>query len=275
MKRMVFSQGMSPLKISFLGAFLACTVCRAAIVIPIEVEKGNVFAAARINGVDVRLGVDSGGGVVALKTATIAKVRATRAASSMQSTDVLGNTSEQALLTLDTLEIAGKVFVHVAAVNAGDYAAGTPGDGVIGRKLLNRFIVVYDYSARKVTLFAPEERRAVKRECRGERVRTIPDPEEIIVSLAKTDHGTMRMTWDTGATYSVVKKEIADRQRLPLDDVLYTSKRFTLGARDFGPLRLAAVDFRAPQNVDGFIGYNFFTDHVVCIDPFDRSVKVR
>jgi len=266
---------MGLLKISLLGAFLTCTVCRAEVVIPIELEKNNVYAAGRINGIAVRLGIDSGGGVVALKPATIAKVRAARADSNIQSTDALGNTSDQALLTLDTLEIAGKAFAHVDAVDAGDYAAGTPGDGVIGRKLLNQFIVIYDYSSRKITLFAPEERRAAKRECRGERVRTIPGPEEIVVSRARTDHGMMRMIWDTGATSSVVKKEFADRQRLPLADVFYNTKRFTLGGRDFGPLQLAAVDFHAPPNVDGFIGYNFFMTHVVCIDPLERSVRIR
>jgi hypothetical protein len=106
-------------------------------------------------------------------------------------------------------------------------------------------------------------------------VRTIPDPEGIIVSLAESDHDTLRMVWDTGAAYSVVKKEFADRHRLPLDEVYYNSRRFTLGGKEFGPLQLAAVEFRAPLTVDGFIGYNFFSDHVVCIDPFDRIVRVR
>ena len=179
------------------------------------------------------------------------------------------------MLTLDTLEMAGKIFVQVDAVDAGDYAAGTPGDGVVGRELLNRFIVIYDYASRKVTLFAPEERRAARHECRGTNVRTVPDPEKIIVSLAESDHGTLRMMWDTGAAYSVVKKEFADRHRLPLDDVYYNSRRFTLGGKEFGPLRLAAVEFHAPPSVDGFIGSNFFSEHVVCIDPFERIVRVR
>jgi len=262
-------------KLSLLCALVASAGCRAEVVIPIELEKGNVFAAARINGVAVRLGLDSGGGVVALKSATIAKVGAARSGVNKQSTDVLGNTSDQAMLSLDTLEISGKIFVHVDAMDAGEYAADSPGDGVVGRELLNRFIVVYDYASRKVTLFAAEERRAAKHECRGARVRTIPDPDEIVVSLAMSDHGAMRMMWDTGATYSVVKKEFADRRQLPLDDVYYKSRKFTLGGRDFGPLQLAAVEFHAPLSVDGFIGYNFFSDHVVCIDPFERIVRVR
>lgn len=118
-------------------ALFASAPCPAVVVIPIEQEKGNVFAAARINGVDVRLGLDSGGGVVALKPAT------------------------------------------------------------------------------------------------------------------------------------------AEGRRLPLDGVYYDSRQFTLGGRDFGPLQLAAVDFHAPTSVDGFIGYNFFSNHVVCIDPFERIVRVR
>jgi len=265
----------NPLRLTLLFALIGGSICRAAIVIPIEIEKNNVFAAARINGVDVKLGIDSGGGVVALKRAVIAKVRAVPSGAVIQSTDVLGHSTDESLLTLDTLEMGGKIFAHVDAVDAGEYPEGTPGDGVVGRRLLNKFIVVYDYASRKVTLFTPEERRAAKRECRGTRVHTVPDPEEINVSLAKTDHGVMRLVWDSGATYSVVRKEFSERQQLPLDDIFYNTRSFVIGGRDFGPLQLAAIEFHAPANADGFIGHNFFLNHVVCIDPTEQTVKVR
>ena len=256
-------------------ALLICENCFAATVIPIEIEKGNPVATARINGVAARLIIDSGGGFVSLKSETLGRVAAVRTGSTRSSTDALGHSAVHTLFTLDALEVGGDTFTSVAAEEASQYGADAPGDGSIGRNFLNRFIVVYDYPSRKITLFTPDERRAAQRECRGVRVRTIRDPDEIIVSMATTDHGAMRVLWDTGATYSFVKKAFADGQALPIDAPFYISKRFVFARQDFGPLRLVVLDFKAPINVDGYIGYNFFMGHVVCIDPFERVVKIR
>ena len=38
------------------------------------------------------------------------------------------------------------------------------------------------------------------------------------------------------------------------------------GAIDFGPLELRAFDYSEPPGADGFIGYNFFANHVVSVD---------
>jgi hypothetical protein len=249
--------------------------CFAATVIPIELEKGNPIASARINGVLVRLGIDSGGGVVALKPEVIERVAAARAGPAGSSTDVFGNSSTQTLFTLNTLELGGSTFSNVEAGEAGQSVAQTPGDGSIGRRFLNQFLVVYDYSSQKITLFTRRERASADSECRGTRVPTIPDPDAIIVSMAKTDHRAMRMLWDTGATYSFVKKTFADMHNLPVENPFYTSQRFMVGQHDFGPLQFVVLDARAPTNVDGYIGYNFFIAHLVCIDPFRRVVTIH
>lgn len=256
-------------------ALLTCQNCLAATVIPIELEKGNPVAPARINGVAARLIIDSGGGFVSLKSETLGRVAAVRTGSTKSGTDALGNSAVHTLFTLDALEVGGDTFANVEAGEAGQYGTAAPGDGSIGRNFLNQFIVIYDYPSRKITLFTAHERRTAERECRGAQVRTMRDPDEIIVSMATTDHGAMRMLWDTGATYSFVKKAFADEQALPIEAPFYTSKRFVFARQDFGPLQLVVLDFKAPVNVDGYIGYNFFMGHVVCIDPLKRVVKIR
>jgi hypothetical protein len=95
------------------------------------------------------------------------------------------------------------------------------------------------------------------------------------VSMAETDHRAMRMLWDTGATYSFVKKTFADTHKLPMENPFYTSQRFSVGQEDFGPLQFVVLDLHDPGNVDGYIGYNFFVSHVVCIDPVKQVVRVR
>jgi predicted aspartyl protease len=253
-------------------AILLCTDCFGAIVIPIELEKGNPIASARINGVPVRLVIDSGGGVIALKPETAKAVGAARPGPTRSSTDALGNENTQAVLALNTLEIGGSNF---SSLEATEYAGEVPAEGSIGRAFLNRFLAIYDYSSHKITLFTSAEHAAAAVECRGARVRTIPDPDGTIVSMAKTDDRGMRMLWDTGATYSFVKKTFADSYKLPIKSPFYTSQRFLIGNEDFGPLQLVVLDLRAPGNVDGYIGYNFFASHVVCIDPVGHVVRIR
>ncbi|MGQ0833495.1 MAG: aspartyl protease family protein [Gammaproteobacteria bacterium] len=256
-------------------ALLPCTDCLGAIVIPIELEKGNPIAFARINGVPVRLIVDSGGGVVNLKPETVEKVGAVRTGSTSRYTDAHGNEGTQAILKLAALELGGNDFPNVEAADAGKYGAEAPGDGSIGRAFLNQFLAVYDYSARKIKLFTPDEHSDADAECRGAAVRTVPHSDGIVVSMAKTDHLAMRMTWDTGATYSFVKKTFADRYKLPIKHPFYTSQRFSIGQEDFGPLQLVVLDLSAPGDVDGHIGYNFFLSHVVCIDPVKQVIRIR
>jgi len=249
--------------------------CAAAVAIPIELEGGNPVAQVRINGVGARLTIDSGGELVSLKSGAITRVGAARTGSSASGTDALGYTREQALLTLDSLEIGGRTFRNVAAQESGAYAADSAGDGVIGRRFLNEFVAVYDYGARRISLFEAGERDAVKRECRGTTVRTLPDPEGIIVTRATADGHEMRVLWDTGAVHSVVKQTFADDRKLPVEAPFYVAQQFELAGRDVGPLRFVVVDLKAPTTVDGYLGYDFFADHVVCIDPRGRTVRFR
>jgi predicted aspartyl protease len=258
-----------------LAASLICGHCAAAIVIPIEIEGGNPVANVRINGVDARLIIDSGGDLVSLASAFIDRVAATRTGKNADGTNALGQTAAQALLELNSLEIGGKTFRNVPAQESGAYAADSAGDGVIGRRFLEAFIAVYDYPAHRISLFEPRERDAVERQCRGTRLQVLPDPEGLIITRARADQHEMRVLWDTGAVQSFVKKSFADAQRLPVETPFYRARQFELDGHDVGPLRFVVTDLRAPASVDGYLGYNFFADHVVCMDPRGRVVRLR
>lgn len=53
------------------------------------------------------------------------------------------------------------------------------------------------------------------------------------------------------------------------------TKQFSLGGADFGPLELRAFDYAEPAGTDGFIGYNFFARHIVCIDFPGKRFLIR
>lgn len=249
--------------------------CAAAVVIPIEIEGGNPVAQVRINGVDARLIVDSGGELVSLRSGAISRVGARRTGASVSGTDALGSTREQALLTLESLEVGGRTFRNVAAQESGPYAANSPGDGVIGRLFLNEFVAVYDYGALRISLFDSREREAAKRECRGTRARMLPDPEGIVITRARADEQEMRVLWDTGAVHSVVKQSFAEERKLPIESPFYTARKFELAGQDAGPVQFVVADLKAPAAVDGYLGYDFFAGHVVCIDPQGQTVRFR
>ncbi|MFL6617672.1 MAG: aspartyl protease family protein [Povalibacter sp.] len=82
---------------AILIALLLCTDSLAEFVVPIELEKGNPVASARINGVPLKLVVDSGGGIIVLKKGVLEKLGATRTGSVRPSTDAYGNESSQTL----------------------------------------------------------------------------------------------------------------------------------------------------------------------------------
>jgi hypothetical protein len=47
------------------------------------------------------------------------------------------------------------------------------------------------------------------------------------------------------------------------------------GGIDFGPLQFAVEDLSLPPGFDGFIGYNFFAHHVVCMDFPGNRLLIR
>jgi hypothetical protein len=261
-----------PMRFLAMLVVLLSSPCLGSVVIPIEIEDGNPIASARINGVPVKLVIDSGGGVVVLKPDVARRVGAVRAESTRTSIDAHGMIVAQPVLTLNTLELGGHEF---SRVEAAEYSGEVPRDGSVGREFLNRYLVIYDYPSRKITLFTPDEGVASTQECRGASARTIPHPEGVIVSMVATDAGTMKVMWDTGATNSFVKKTFVDQHKLAVQPPFYTSQRFAFGQPDFGPLRFVVLDFSEPPDVDGYVGHNFFAGHVVCIDHRGQKIRVR
>jgi len=260
---------------ALLASLTAANVL-AGIIIPIEIAQGNAVARATIDGVPLKLAIDLGGlGSLSLKADAIARTGVKSLPGTISQTDALGHTAERRTFNVARLELGNAAFQDIVAHEAAGYAASGAGDGMIGRDFLKQFVVVFDYPAHLVTLYSPHERRAADLACKGEVVRTIPDPDGIIVSVAVSDHGALRMLWDTGASYSFVKASVAATHHLPIRGETYLTRHFVLGARDFGPLELVSLDIKEPASVDGYIGNNFFQSHVVCVDALGPRTTVR
>ena len=84
----------------------------------------------------------------------------------------------------------------------------------------------------------------------------------------------MKLAWDTGATYSIVQKEVVDARGLDSGDERLTT-RLSLGAHSLGAHRMVVMDLPGVPDLDGLLGDNFFEHHRVCLDYGRREVRVR
>jgi hypothetical protein len=95
------------------------------------------------------------------------------------------------------------------------------------------------------------------------------------VTEADIDLGHLTLWWDTGAPTSGLSKKFVEAARGQLPGDTMTTKRLTLGGTEFGPLELDILDMSLPPGFDGFIGYNFFSHHIVCVDFPGNRLLIR
>ena len=254
----------------------------ATTTVPIEIQRGNPVATAAIGDVELRLIVDSGGRLLGLRPEVLAELDGIRAAGREVRTDVYGAETEADSFTVPALTLGGTVFRDVTGFvwTVPPYFANSePGiDGIIGREFLNEFRVVYDYPGSRILLTDGQSDETTA--CQGTAVPLIEHPEGIVVTEVGLDDLTVRALWDTGATYSFVKSNVAEASVLelePIDDrtQMYRSDTVKLGSADFGPLEFVALPLVEPEGVDVYIGYNFFAKHVVCIDYRNGSLWIH
>ncbi len=241
--------------------------------VPIEIQRGSPVATIAIGDKELRVIVDSGGRLLGLRSEVIAGLDGLRATGRASSTDVYGSATEADAFVVPDLFLGGSRFRDVAgfvwAVPQGLRNSKPAIDGIIGREFLNEFRVVYDYPGARILL---EERGSDEASaCRGTPVPLVEHPEGVVVTEIDLDFGTVRALWDTGATYSFIKSEAAEAAGLELERMdartqKYRSRSVKFGSKDLGQLDFVVLPLVQPEGIDVYIGYNFFANHVVCID---------
>ena len=100
----------------------------------------------------------------------------------------------------------------------------------------------------------------------------MPGSDAGVLTMAKTEIGDIRFVWDTGAVPNIILKSRADGENLELSDRnTVTLNQIAFGEHEFGPIEFKVWDFPITPPFDGFIGHEFFKNHIVCVDfPGDR-----
>ncbi len=101
----------------------------------------------------------------------------------------------------------------------------------------------------------------------------------LVVTQFMTSSGPIRAIWDTGAQYSAMPEDLARDRNLALtfrgQTPFYKLEALTAAGQDFGPLEFVVLPVKPPEDFQVFLGANFFSNHVVCLDYENREIRVR
>jgi hypothetical protein len=256
--------------ILLVAHFTLAAAADRRITVPIQLRDHFPVLTANIDGNTVSLVFDSGNSVtIALTQAILDRVKALPTGEFSSGMDAKGNVIKYPRFKIPHLQIGSAVFTDVIAeldVHDPSYQATQVGQqGFLGTALLKGYKVVLDYRHGKMTLIPSDSMRADLAACSGAVVPFSPAWHEEPATEVGIDLGQLTIWWDTGAPTSMLSKRFVDANVSPRPaDVM--SKRLSLGGTDFGPLKFAVEDLSLPPGFDGFIGYNFFAHHIVCMD---------
>jgi hypothetical protein len=249
------------------------------VVVPLGIVGHAAIVMTRIDGVMVPLQVDSGDSTtLALQKAVLDRVRATPTGQSSKQRYIKGTVSSP-WYRVHRVQIGGTVFtdvlVRLDTHPASDPAKDVGQKGFIGTGLFKNYRIVLDYPDHTMTLLPENSVERGRHGCAGSAVSFSSNWHGQPVTNVDTDLGRVTLWWDTGAPATILSRSFVQRARRGRASGPVTSKRFILGGTDFGPWQLAVWPMSLPTGFSGFIGYDFFSRHIVCFDFPGREVLIE
>ena len=243
---------------------VVAVVCSSAsaqpVVVPFEFVGNFPVVQVEIGNQRVPLLFDLGADDVALSSDAMRSLQVQTLAETYTLLDVYGNKIEGHKFLLPRMGIGSLEFRDVKGT---EYGKAPVGSGHFGLELVKAFRLVLDYKARRMTFIPLDEPDPAQHGCSGTQV---PFEHGWPATKAATDWGELLLVWDTGAPVNAIREGVVKERGIATEDHAVRSDQFVLGATEFGPIQFRSVDFEQPPGVDGFIGYDFFAKHVVCID---------
>jgi len=278
MAKHAMANGLMILAASF--AALDCAAAERPIVVPIKLLGNSAFVSVNIDGNDVPLIFDSGSsGSIALTQAAIDRVKAQPIGETSRAMDAKGNVLQYPKFKIHRIQIGAAVFNDVIGeldVHDPSYQATQLGQqGFLGTGLLKKYKVVLDYRHRRMMLVTSDGTENQSAACQGTAVPFSRSWHGEPAAEVDIDLGRLTVWWDTGAPTSMLSKRFIDGVGLRQSGDTVTSKRLTLGGTNFGPLQFGVEDLSLPPGFDGFIGFNFFAHHIVCMDFPGKRLLIR
>jgi len=264
------------LLVGYLGASSA--TAESPVVVPIRLLQNFPVLSADIGGIVVPLQFDSGNsGTVSLTQTILDQVKAVPTGEFSRGIDGKGNVMKYPKYKIARIRIGAAMFTDVIGeldVHDPSYPAAQVGQqGFLGTALLKNYQVMLDYRHRRIVLIPGES--IEPRRCHGTAVPFLPEGRGEPGTKADIDAVSLVVGWDTGAPISMLSKEFAEMHGLQHSGDTMVSKRLTLAGTDFGPLTFRIEELSLPPGIGGFIGYNFFARHIVCLDFTKNQVLIQ
>lgn len=248
-------------------------------VIPLRIRENFPLVDVRIGDQKVTLLFDTGDSRgMLLDQSVIDRARAKPMGAASKVVDVKGNVIETPHYQIPHLQIGSIELENVVAeleVHDPSYTPDQYGQqGFLGTAFLKPYQVIIDYPRGRLSLFKPGSSRA-RAECRGTAVPFAGQWNGEPVTEVETDLGRIVLWWDTGTPLSILTTRIAKPTWPEVKEGPMTSRRLSVGGRDFGPWTFEVVNLTLPPGFEGFFGYDFYAKHVVCMDFPDKKLLVR
>lgn len=246
------------------------------IALPLELRDKFPFVTVTVDGVEVKLKFDLGSGSpLDLQESTLERIKAIPTGES-ESFQGLDGVFAAQKYKVARVSIGSATFTDVEtnmdAARKG-YDPDPLSQGLMGTGLLKAYEVVIDYPQRTMKLI-PRAKPGDPGSCKGTVVPFDQSSkkwrDEPVIKVG-TEAVPLLLWLDTGSQLSAIRRSLTlELLQSTVDHV--TLKQLRLGKADFGPWEFQVWDMNLP-GFDGFLGYDFFAKHVVCVDfPGKRIV---
>jgi hypothetical protein len=257
----------------------SATSAQTPVTLPIELINNFPVLEVAVSDQSVKVMFDLGGSdEIVLSKAALASLRVEQLEETYAWVDAKGNRLESHKFRIPELRIGSLAFRDVTGhedAEAATYRKTPAGVGYVGAALMRSVKLVVDYRQHSMTFIPNDIQGAEQDGCYGTEVPFDPAMGGDPITQAVTDLGKLVLVWDTGAPMSLVRDSLVKARGFTPDGLYIASKKFELADRDFGPLQFRLFSFAEPAEVDGFVGYDFFANHVVCIDLRGKRFLVR
>jgi hypothetical protein len=267
----------------YVGLFLiilslACKPVAAepsSITIPIELHENRApFLVVDMGGKPVRLQFDLGDSTaLVLQRSALDSAKAVPTGQSVKMRGIDGE-FQVPTFRITHVKIGAASFTDVVArldAPRTGYVPSQDSQGYLGTGLLKSFKILLDYRHQVMELM-PQGAGNTSGKCEGTAVpfsKKFAQWQTEPLTDAQTDLGPLTLWWDTGSPASVLSKTSAKN----VSSKTVTTQRLAFGGADFGPWTFQIWDDLSLPGFDGFIGHDFFANHVVCVDfPGKRIV---
>ncbi|WP_322110909.1 aspartyl protease family protein [Steroidobacter gossypii] len=247
--------------------------------VPLILRDNSALVSIRIANSDVPVQLDTGNFTsVSLSQEILDRAGAQAIDGVSERIDAQGNKVESPRFHIDRMQLGNVVFNNVNVqldVHAPSYQPYQIGQqGFLGTALLKGYRVIIDYPKQAMTLI-PAQVPLKGTACQGTEVEFDEAWAGEPATLIETDLGTLTVWWDTGAGGSALTKRFIEKAGRS-DAQTVESSRLLIGGDDFGPWTFQVWEnLVLPPGFDGFIGDDFFSNHVVCMDFPAKRLLVR